>query len=94
MQEELLPNLNQSSENWAKVKDKDEWLDEVRGNETHWTPITGEESLPKDDEALCLFAEWEGDLMKDRWIVKWKVAKTDISHHHFTHYTILTKPKQ
>ena len=61
---------------------------------TTWTPITGEASLPKDDEALCLFAEWEGDLMKDRWIVKWKVAKTDISHHPFTHYTILTKPKQ
>mgnify|MGYP006342334579 CR=1 FL=1 len=59
---------------------------------TSWTPITGEASLPKDDEALCLFAEWEGDLMKDRWIVKWKVAKTDISHHHFTHYTILTEP--
>ncbi len=59
-------------------------------SQTHWTPITGEASLPTDDEALCLFAEWEGGIMKDRWIVKWKVAKTDINHHLFTHYTILT----
>lgn len=60
--------------------------------QTIWTPITGEASLPTDDEALCLFAEWEAGIMKDRWIVKWKVAKTDISHYHFTHYTILQPP--
>jgi len=31
--EKEIPNLDESSENWSKIKDKDKWLDEVRGNE-------------------------------------------------------------
>jgi len=30
---DLLPNLDESSKNWGKVKDKDKWLDDVRGKE-------------------------------------------------------------
>lgn len=31
--EEEIPGLNKSTENWSKIKDKDEWLNEVRGEE-------------------------------------------------------------
>lgn len=31
--EKELPKLAESSKNWGKIKDKDKWLDEVRGND-------------------------------------------------------------
>ncbi len=39
---DLLPNLDKSTENWSKVKDKDEWLNEVRGA-TVAPPVSGKE---------------------------------------------------
>lgn len=31
----LLPNISKSTENLSKIKDKDEWLNKIRGNETN-----------------------------------------------------------
>lgn len=68
---------------------------------TLWTPITGEESLPKDDEALCLFVwffESTNSPSTHSLFCQWKYLRLlsdyeDISSK-YTHYTILTKPKQ
>jgi len=50
--------------------------------EGKWIKITGEDSLPKDNEALCLF-------------VQWKDINTNLSRlSMFTHYTIVTPPNQ
>ena len=62
-------------------------------NQTLWTPITGEESLPTDDEALCLFVELDQhfNILNTGFYEKWGVIKNDIPIFGCTHYTILTK---
>ena len=63
--------------------------------QTLWTPITSEASLPKDDEALCLFVFWDfiDGYSKSEYVCLWKEIKTNLSRlSMFTHYTILTKP--
>ena len=61
--------------------------------QTLWTPITGEESLPTDDEALCLFVELDQhfNILNTGFYEKWGVIKNDIPIFGCTHYTILTK---
>ena len=60
--------------------------------QTLWTPITSEASLPKDDEALCLFVEWKDGILKERWVITAGQAKEEWPIVGYTHYTILTKP--
>lgn len=76
-------------------------VEKVTALPTNWTPITGEESLPKDDEALCLFVwffESTNTPSTHSLFCQWKYLRLlsdyeDISSK-YTHYTILTKPKQ
>jgi len=48
----LLPDIEKSSDNWAKVDDKDKWLDEVRGNDIVGEGKVEEELLKKCKSAL------------------------------------------
>ena len=72
-------------------------LDLARADEREgkWTPITGEDSLPNDDEALCLFAIVFADGSK-RYanVEKWKIVKQFWSVQAYTHYTIIAPPNQ
>lgn len=67
-------------------------------NQTLWTPITGEASLPTDNKALCLFVEFsKGGAIVQSYLNILEEAKTFKSFslkNRFTHYTILTKLKQ
>lgn len=61
--------------------------------ENRWTPITGEESLPKDDEALCILARYtsKGEL-RTTPAEKFGLLKSMFPMDEFQYYTILTTP--
>lgn len=62
-------------------------------NDTHWTPITGEASLPKDDEALCVLARYtsKGEL-RTTPVEKVGFFKGMLPLNEFQFYTILQPP--
>jgi hypothetical protein len=65
--------------------------------EGKWIPITGEDSLPKDNEALCLFVEWNDGNIIRAYLGKYKDVKLyelPSINYHYTHYTIITPPNQ
>ena len=60
---------------------------------TLWTPITGEASLPTDDEALCLFVEFnDAGICTGSTFDNWGHFKKYENYNDFTHYTILQPP--
>lgn len=71
-------------------------LDLARADEREgkWVKITDEDSLPKDDDALCLFAEWVNGTMAISWLTRCKEAKQEPNIEAYTHYTIITPPNQ
>ena len=62
--------------------------------QTLWTPITSEASLPKDDEALCLFVQWdfERNMNQAELLLPVSNFKSRVDWLDFTHYTILQPP--
>ena len=60
---------------------------------TTWTPITGEASLPKDDEALCVLARYtsKGEL-RTTPAEKFGLLKSMFPMDEFQFYTILQPP--
>ena len=61
--------------------------------QTLWTPITGEASLPKDDEALCVLARYtsKGEL-RTTPAEKFGLLKSMFPMDEFQFYTILQPP--
>lgn len=57
-QEDILPRLNQSTENLSKIEDKDKWLHEVRGEEP-WEDLAYKElPITMQDGAVKAFLIW------------------------------------
>jgi len=74
-------------------------MDAARADEREgkWIKITGEDSLPKDNEALCLFVQWSGSNIIRAYLGKYKDAKLyelPSINYHYTHYTIIYPPHQ
>ena len=87
--------------NWYSEQTEEDtksgWQDGVRwatnSLPTKWTPITGEASLPTDDEALCVLSRYNtnGKLITTPCDTV-KVLKKRWNVCNYTFYTILTKP--
>jgi len=66
-------------------------------NQTHWIKIEGEDSLPKDDEVLCVFAIlYKDGRVSYSSVNSWADFKKSVYYQiqFITHYTIINPPKQ
>lgn len=89
---ELLPNLAKSTENLSKIKNKDEWLDEVRGNDSfkdnsdemcfHECPNCNSRCNCDDQPCSCCEVEENKEpISEDELIDKFKDAVNESDFH-------------